>query len=230
MLSTRNFVLLGRSAFALGLALIAAAPAGAAMRIANYAWTPAAGPVAGYLLYLSVDGEHEQFYGSVNTPSAVILIETGSELVVRVSAFNAAGQQGPISDPSQPLRLCPGDFDGDETIGSPDVSRALACYQKPATGECTAADMNNDGNVTYSDLKALDLGADACEGFRPVPGCPGDIDRDGLISYADLQGIKACLGLEARGNCIDADLDGNGWVANTDWLIAGRQLGATCSN
>jgi len=164
----------------------------------------------------------------VNTPHAVILLETGAEVVVRVAAYDSAGREGAISDPSPPLRLCPGDFDGDETVEQTDLNRALACYQKAGTGVCAGADMNGDGTVTYSDIKAITLGADACDGYRPVPGCPGDIDRDGLISYQDLQGIRSCLSLEARGNCIDADLDGNGFVTSLDWLAAGRSVGAAC--
>jgi hypothetical protein len=89
--------------------------------------------------------------------------------------------------------------------------------------------MNGDGTVTYSDLKAISVGADACAGYRPVPGCPGDIDGDGIISYLDLQGIRICLGLEARGNCMDADVDGNGFVTSQDWLLAGRAVGSVCT-
>ena len=77
---------------ALGLAF-ASTPAGAAVRTAPYTWTPASGPVAGYYLYLSIDGEPEQNYGAVSQPSAVIELDSGAEVVVRVAAFNAAGQR-----------------------------------------------------------------------------------------------------------------------------------------
>jgi hypothetical protein len=227
MLSTRKFVALWPGVIALALA--AAAPAGAVVRTAPFAWTPAAGPVAGYRLYLSVDGLPLELHGAVNTPSAVILLDTGAEVVMRVAAYDSSGREGPLSDPSEPLRLCPGDFDGDETVEQTDMNRALACYLKPGTGTCAAADMNGDGTVTYSDIKAITVGADACDGYRPVPGCPGDIDRDGLISYQDLQVIRTCLSLEAEGACIDADLDGNCFVTNQDWLAAGRSIGAACS-
>jgi hypothetical protein len=50
-----------------------------------------------------------------------------------------------------------------------------------------------------------------------------------MISYQDLQGVRVCLGLEAGGNCIDADLDGNGFVTNQDWLAVGRAIGSVCT-
>src|SRR5262245_12792354 len=114
MLSTRKSVLL-LTLSGLGL-VFAAIPAGATVRTAPYSWTPASGPVAGYLVYLSVDGGPEENYGAVGLPSAVIELDSGAQVVVRVAAYDSAGRIGPFSDASPRLRLCPGDFDGNQTI------------------------------------------------------------------------------------------------------------------
>jgi hypothetical protein len=227
MLSTRNSVLLWPSVFA--LALSAAAPAGAILRTAPYSWAHAPGPVAGYRVYLSVDGGPEQSYGYVTNPSALIWIESGAELVVRVAAFDTVGSEGPRSDASPPLRLCPGDFDGDEIIGYEDRNRALSCVYQPATGACAAAEIVVDGTITSSDILALEVGSYAC-GEPPVVACPGDTDGDGVISAWDLSKVRSCVGLYAEGACADADLDGNGYVTALDWLACGRAIGTTCSN
>ncbi len=224
MLSTRNAVLLLPSAFAFGLAL-AAAPAAATVRTAPYTWTPSSGPVAGYLLYLSVDGGPEENYGYVSQPNAVVLVESGAEVVVSVAAFDAAGRVGPRSNPSPPLRLCPGDFDGDEEVEQTDMNRAIGCFQKPATGACAAADLNGDGFVSGSDIQGLEVGADACQ-----QSCPGDMDGDGVLSASDVLAMKSCIGLYAEGNCTNADFNGSGFVNNTDVIYANRQIGTVCSN
>lgn len=228
MLSTRKSVWLLPSAVALALA--AAAPAGAVVRTALYAWAPAAGPVAGYAVYLSIDGEPEEPYGAVNGPFAWILVESGAELVVRVAAFKSNGQEGPRSDPSPPLRLCPGDFDGDEVVEQSDVNRAIGCVGKPATGACAFAEVVVDGSIRATDIAALEVGSDACEGLAPLVGCPGDVDHDGIVSSSDWSRVKDCLGLLAQGSCVDADFDGNGNVTINDWTLTGQAIGTTCSN
>ena len=69
-------------------------------------------------------------------PSAVIELDSGAQVVVRVAAFDGAGRVGPRSDASSPLRLCPGDFDGDEVIETTDVDSAKSCLFKPAKDYC----------------------------------------------------------------------------------------------
>jgi hypothetical protein len=234
MLSTRNSVLLSWNSVllwlgVLALGLVAAEPAGAiVVRTAAYAWTPAAGPVAGYAVYLSIDGEAEESYGAVNGPSAWILVESGAEVVLRVAAFNTNGQEGPRSDASPPLRLCPGDFDGDELVAPADVSRALSCLGKPATGACAGAEVVVDGIIRAGDIRALEVGSDACESLDL--GCPGDIDGDGVISADDVYRLSKCVGLYAQGSCAGADFDGNGYVSTRDWALANEAIGTTCSN
>jgi hypothetical protein len=225
MLLTRNAVWLWITALTLGSALAIASPASATVRTASFSWSPATGPVWGYQIYLSVDGGAESLYGHVNQPRALIQVDSGASLIVRVAAIDAAGRSGPRSDPSQSLRLCPGDFDGDEVVALSDIRRSHLCVLQAATGPCAGADLDDDGFVAIDDFTKLELGADACP--SPAPDtCAGDMDGDGWISSADVVRMKVCIGLRPVGNCIPADFDGDGWVDNGDVLGANRAAGA----
>ena len=146
-------------------------------------------------MYLSVDGGPEASYGYVSNPSALIWIESGAELVVRVAAFDTVGREGPRSDASPPLRLCPGDFDGDEIIENEDRNRALGCLQQPATGACAAAEFVVDGHITNSDILALEVGSYACgePPGRRLPG--GHRRRRGDLGVGLVQGAQLCRSL-----------------------------------
>jgi hypothetical protein len=221
MLLTRDSVLLwptlfAFALFAFGLAF-AAIPAGATVRTAPYSWVPASGPVAGYYLYLSVDGRPEENYGAVvGQNNTVIELDSGARVVVRVVAFDGAGRIGPPSDASSPLRLCPGDFDGDEVIEFTDVNQARSCLLQPAVGQCAAADMDDDGAVLFRDISAMEVGSDAC----PPIECAGDMNGDGLVTLVDWGAMKTCIGLTAQGSCANADFDGNGFVSVIDVITA----------
>jgi len=225
----RNSVWLWIAALALGSTLSTAAPAGASVRTATFTWTPASGPVWGYQISLSVDGGAESVYGYVYQPRAVILLHSAAPVTVAVAAFDAAGHTGPRSDSSPPLRLCPGDFDGDEIIEFSDLKSAYACILQAATGACAAADLDDDGSVSVADFTALHLGADACPNTAPSASCRGDMDGDGWISTGDVQAMRICIGLLAVGNCTFADFDGNGFVSVSDVVLASRAVGV-CSN
>ena len=221
MVATRNFVCFWPTArglgLSLGLALAAAAPAGATVRTAPYSWAQASGPVAGYYLYLSVDGRPEENYGAVSQPSAVIELDSCAQVVVRVAAFDFAGRVGPRSNASPPLRLCPGDFDGDEVIETSDLNSAKSCLFKPATGHCAGGDMDDDGSVGMTDFLAMEVGSDACP---PVVGCVGDMNGDGMVTLVDWGAMRVCIGLTAQGSCANADFDGNGFVSVIDVITA----------
>jgi hypothetical protein len=224
---SRCLVWLGISALALG----AAAPAGAAARAAVFTWTPATGPVAGYLLYASVDGDEETYFAAVDQPNASISLDAGSSLVMSVAAYDTSGQVGPRSGRSAPLRLCPGDFDGDEVLETSDQNEVRACLLQKATGDCAGADMDDNGVVTYADFFAVEVGSDACRNFGPPGSCTRDIDGDGEIGTSDVDTVRSCLGLPAQGSCAVADLDANGTVNSSDWGLISRAVGTpACSS
>ena len=229
---SRDSVVLWVTTF--GLALAGAVPAGATVRTATYSWAPATGPVTGYLLFTSVDGGAEELYSYVSQPNAVIEVDSGASVILRVAAFDAGGRSGPRSDSSSPLRLCPGDFDGDEIIDATDVTSARSCMFRSANDACSGADMNDDGIVTVTDFFALAVGANACpEPAEPAPParCMGDMDGDGVISWPDIYAVKSCLGLLPQGNCTYADLDGSGFITNNDLILVNQKFGMqACSN
>jgi hypothetical protein len=220
---SRDSILL--SSIALGLALACAAPAGAALRSARFAWAPATGPVQGYVVYAAVDGGPEEVYAYVSQPSAAITIDSGESLVVSVAAFDMIGQMGPRSDHSAPLRLCPGDFDGDRVVGSADWGRVRGCLGQEAEDACAAGDIDDDGSVSEADLAVLKIGSDACSYLPAAAGCPGDTNGDGWITTTDLGGVRQCIGLMPLGNCAYADLDGSGIVTAVDLALSMRAIG-----
>ena len=228
MFPTRNAVLLWSSLVAIGLAL-GAAPTGASARTAPFEWAAASGPVAGYSVYLSVDGGPDEHHGYVSQPSVMVEVESGAEVVISVEAFDAYGRRGPRSDPSPPLRLCPGDFDGDELIESADLSFARSCVLQEAAGACAGADIDENGSVTIHEVLGLEEGTDACR-LAGLDSCAGDVDGDGSITVRDFSATKLCIGLYALGSCSDADYDGNGFISASDAILTGRQMGTTCSN
>ena len=101
---------IGATIFA-AFALLLAPPASALVEIvgqeqATFEWSPASGPVAGYRVFVSANGDPETHYGSVYaTTQATIHASFGDTVAVTVAAFDAEGQEGPRSDPSEPLRF-----------------------------------------------------------------------------------------------------------------------------
>lgn len=225
---SRNSILVWSTA--LGLVLTCAVPASAALRVAGFAWAPAAGPVHGYFVYTSIDSGAEEFYADVSQPNALIEVDSGASLTVRVAAYDVTGSTGTVSDTSAPLRLCPGDFNGDEIIGLSDLGRLESCYGQQAAGACAAGDVDDDGYVALGDIARLQIGADACS-YLPLPaGCPGDTNGDGLITTADLNVVRQCVGFPAQGGCTQADFDGSGFISTIDLNLTKLAFGtSTCS-
>jgi hypothetical protein len=214
---------------ALALALAAAGPAAAGPRSAQFQWAAASGPVAGYAVYVSIDGGAPAVYAYVGAPSAVIQVTSGASLSVSTAAYDAQGRMGPRSAASAPIRLCPGDFDGDQMIGLFDVGQSQACLNQVATGSCSAGDLTGDGLVNFYDFRAMQVGTPACADDDGMP-CPGDFDGDGTYTSTEYFRVRACLGLNASGGCELADFDGNGFIGNMDVLLASRSVGADTCN
>jgi len=220
---SRGSILLG--SIGVALALAGSVPAGATVRTANYSWAPATGPVFAYLVYRSIDGGAEEFYTYVTQTNVAIEVDSGASLRVSVAAFDVVGNVGPRSDVSAPVRLCPGDFDGDEVIRTGDANRVSACINQAAAGACNGADMNGDGYVTVSDYLSLKIGTNACPNVAPAATCPGDMDRDGSITLLDLFAVRTCVGLARQGNCTYADYDGSGFVTMSDLIMVSQHVG-----
>jgi hypothetical protein len=202
--------------------MFGASPASAISREAVFAWTPATGPVAGYAVYASIGDASEELVGSVTAPSAALDVDSNAYVTVRVAAFDSAGREGPRSDASQPVRLCPGDFDGDEVLGMMDWADAQSCFGSAATGFCAGADIDQSGGtVSLFDLQSLTIGSEACGSSA----CAGDFDDDRFIGLSDVGQARNCLGQLAQGACVAGDMDGNGMVSLFDITYMTSALG-----
>jgi hypothetical protein len=73
------------------------------------AWPQTTGPVAGYAVYISRNGapfpQVPDWITLASEPSVVILGKSGESVVVRVAAFDAHGNFGPASAPSEEVRF-----------------------------------------------------------------------------------------------------------------------------
>src|SRR5262245_32162400 len=207
---------------ALALALVAAEPAVALTRVAAFEWAPASGPVAGYAVYATTGGSVDKLVGSVPGPSAEIAVESNEFVTISVAAYDSAGRMGPRSSVSAAVRLCPGDFDGDEVIGGSDWSDAQSCFGLAATGFCAGGDLDGNGMVGGTDITNLKIGSSACADTT----CLGDWDGDQQVGMTDIVQARSCVGYPAQGSCALADLDGNGIVSIFDINALTSALGA----
>jgi hypothetical protein len=199
----------------LALVLGGASPAFALTRLASFEWAPAAGPVAGYHIYARIGGSFEMYVTSVAVPKVVLPVKSSTYVSVRVAAYDSAGNVGPASEVSYPIRLCPGDFNGDEIRGLYDSKKMQSCYGKAAVGLCAGADLNDDGVVGMFDLRSWPLEADACaqaDASAPSP-CPGDFNGDHYIGIVDVTRANSCILEPAVGVCAAGDFDGDGIVS-----------------
>ena len=87
------------------------APANAVIEIvgethATFAWDSPAGAVEGYYVYVSRNGATEALYSTlVGTNSQTIDGSYGESIRVSTAAFDAYGNTGPRSDPSEEVRF-----------------------------------------------------------------------------------------------------------------------------
>ena len=59
--------------------------------------------------------------------------------------------------------------------------------------------------------------------------CPGDLNRDGVISWTDVFAMQPCVGLLGEDTCALADFDGNGFVTWSDLIGTSEALGKSCT-
>jgi len=87
----------------------------------QFQWDAASGQVDHYNVYVSVDGQAYQVVATVTSPAFELVVEDGKSYQIQVDAENAAGETGPVSEPSDLymvfLNGSAGDIDGD---GMPD--------------------------------------------------------------------------------------------------------------
>lgn len=75
----------------------------------TFRWASAAGPVAGYAVYVSRDGEAfpsiPEVVTDADAPEATVEGDFGERVAIRVAAFDAQARMGPFSPPSETVRF-----------------------------------------------------------------------------------------------------------------------------
>ncbi len=200
-------------------------PAFALTRWASFQWPPSSGPVAGYAVYASTGDSLEQLIATVAVPGATLPVESSTRITIRVAAFDSGGRLGPISEPSYPVRLCPGDFDGDEITGLTDWTKVRSCLGQTGTGFCAGADFDLDGIVGVVDTKSVKIGSNACALVSAPTLCLGDFDGDKIIGLNDWTQARSCTGLFAIGACAPGDFNGDGIVSLFEVNFVAQAIG-----
>lgn len=128
------------------LGVTAAAPASAVVEIVGttsvaIGWATVAGPVDGYHVFAEFNGGDPELYGDVPGTQNTIVVEGayGDAIVIQVAAYDAYGNTGPLSEPSEAIVFVP------ESAPPPPVP--------PADGDAVPMDFNGDahGDVLLHD-------------------------------------------------------------------------------
>jgi hypothetical protein len=193
---------------------------------ATLAWADASGPVAGYRVEVSRNGAAFRVESDVSRPSVVVSASGGDTLVVRVAAFDAVGNLGPFSPPSNPIHF---DTDGNiAALTSGDRSVASA-----GSGGFATASVDESGDTTSAMLATvppeektrLDFDGDRATDLlweAPAPDVAMRIMsfRDGALE-TDLDFDRPTADLWVVGA---GDFDGDG-LADILWESEGGFLG-----
>jgi hypothetical protein len=208
-----NHRLVSATVLALVFVLGGSSPAFALTRLAGFHWAPAAGPVAGYNVYARIGGSFEMLVASVAVPEVILAVKSSTYVSVRVAAYDSAGNVGPASENSYPIRLCPGDFNGNEIRGFSDWNKMQTCLGEAAVDLCAGADLTGDGVLGLSDVNSWTLSAYACAEADASAPCPGDFNDDHYIGNGDAATAQKCVGMSAVAACAAGDFDGDGVVS-----------------
>ena len=120
---------------------------------------------------------------------------------------------------------CVGDMDSDGMIAWPDLLAAHECVGSLAEGGCLAADFDDNGAITIADY----ISTAQAFGQTCAPECVGDMNRDRVITWADVFAVQKCVGSLAEGGCLAADFDGNGAITISDYISTAQAFGQTCA-
>jgi hypothetical protein len=196
--SSRNWRLLG-SLLLLCAASLTAGSAHGANIIANFTWTAASGPVAGYAVFVNRNGAGYPAVPDqlVTAPQATVSASYGDTVVVAVAAYDASNTFGPLSPVSDLYQF---------------VAAAAGPGLTPETGwtcngvsptVCTMVDTDGDGvpdlidncpytyNPDQKDTGGVGAGSPP-DGIGDACQC-GDVDNDGFVTSIDATAIVRAL-------------------------------------
>lgn len=149
---------------------------------ADLSWTAADGPVTGYRVFESRDGGPFVASADVPGPSVSVTGDAGETLRIQVAGFDAMGNLGPVSEPSDLLRFEAG---GISVVTSGAASAALGSAGSSASTSGSAASLGSPSDATRQ--VSQDPSADPAksaesapsEGDQALASVRLDVDGDG---------------------------------------------------
>ena len=180
-------------------------------------WDAASGPVEGYRVFVTRNGQGGSAPSfSVSTTSATLTGEPGDEVVVRVAAFDAEGNEGPLSPASEVVMFVAPPPAAPETIAvlfDADTS-ILAALGAAAPGEQLSAQLVSEGKQLLDAAIPHEVEASELWGLdQLVVGGPGEpatvrlVDSIGLESPTPMDALPE-LTLFGLGSGDPCDRDG----------------------
>lgn len=179
-------------------------------------WEPAAGPVQGYVIFVSRDGREPHAEQYTLEPYTLLLGSFGQEIAIQVAAYDSQGEIGPLSPPSVRFRLVPPDEDPD---GDGWISRADVCplHFDPLQHD---GDLDGVGDACDRCVVVADAGQGDVDddGIGDVCEC-GDANGDGWVDALDARTVQLCSvrAIDTPGLCSGAcDVTGDGECSTLD--------------
>ena len=120
----------------------------------TFAWTPAPGPVDSYKVFMVTDGVYQEI-ATVQTEQAHVCFSDQELHAIAVQAFDADGNQGPMSDASSEVAML--------------VEPPL--YVHPLV-PALQADLDGNGSVGFEDFGLFGQAFGKCNDGRQEVPCP----------------------------------------------------------
>jgi hypothetical protein len=167
------------------------------IQVARLVWEAAEGPVAGYVIEVARNGGTFELEQTSSTRNFDVEGQVGESFRVRVKAIDSAGNEGPLSDPSDTIYF---------TENGPALAQASSDPSAPSaqTSSVPAPGGGNEGSAAAEP-----------DGANAAPTTRGDVDGDGT---ADLlwTSPSAIMATGLDGNALATLSEGaapNGWTA-----------------
>jgi hypothetical protein len=156
---------------------------------ATFAWDPASGDVAGYYVYIDSGDNPTVLYSTVYGRNwATVTAEPNETITVSVEAFDASGNTGPRSSPSEPVFFAARDatprvYGKESDLDSDGVSDMIVQSSKKGYLEITS--MNSGDSTLVMKCRERSNGTTRCttvkmNGRRRMIVGNGDYDGDGV--------------------------------------------------
>ncbi|MGH0032119.1 MAG: FG-GAP repeat domain-containing protein [Myxococcota bacterium] len=204
-----------------------------------FGWDPASGPVAGYFVYVSRNGDPTQLAAVTAGLQASVDGTAGDVVQITVSAYDTAGAEGPASpvSPSVRFNATPPPPPPPPPPPADDPPVDPPADPPPPSGVRPDLDFNGDGTSdlllrdTNGELAIWNMDGNHVLSQTPVASLPphwkvvsnGDYDGNGMADVVwqeDLTGriVVELLDDGSVAGTIDLDL---GLLAEDDWLVGG---------